>query len=67
MPKHKHKWMVQRVVFVPPCIKVSCNCGALGHIDKYSADEYFGAYYAPSKPYPWLDPRRVIRPEVVGQ
>ena len=55
----EHDWEVYSTV--PGAILVQCrDCDLRGYIEVYSDEEWYRAFYAPSNPYRWNDPDRVV-------
>ena len=59
---HQHEWVVFSTALADCCLMVQCvDCCEMGTIDDPSEKEWSEAYYAPSRPYRWVDESR-IRP-----
>ncbi len=59
-PQHAHEWLVFSTALDTGSLLVRCRaCGALGTVERPSAEEWQRAFTAPSAPYPWTEPDRV--------
>lgn len=57
-------WVYSTAVGSPPSISViDPQTKHLGMITEFSQEEWEQAFFAPSRPYRWHDPSRVIVPE----
>jgi len=62
--EHEHEWVVFSTALQEGWLMLQCvTCGAEGTIDDPTTQEWSRAYYAPARPYRWLDASRVtVRP-----
>lgn len=58
---HEHDWWVFSTAIQDVVIMCQCrDCGAFGIVEEHSREEWGQAFHAPSHPYRWHDPERVI-------
>lgn len=58
---HNHQWFVFSTGLDQVSLLVQCaGCGAIGRVADPTEEEWGRAFHAPSSPYPWEEPERVI-------